>query len=754
MLLESSLISEGLRRYRDLRVRRKLILIIGLAIAFAVLFAGTAVLAYESRTFKPRSLQTARTQAEILGEIMVPPLLFRDSNTAAGYLSTLGYWKDVKEAAVYNAQGALFATYRRNSNLPSNPPAQAPESGARFGSRSLDYSSPVSGDGHADIGTIWLNVDLPPLFARLPQYGIMFTVITLSLLAVAVLLERALKYSVSAPITSLAGTALSVIEKQDYSLRAAPYGRDEIGNLTGAFNLMLQAIEQRNLSLRESEERFSKAFHASPTPMSILRVEDGMFIDINESSLEMLGFTREEVIGRSPMQLGIIDAKQFERLAGTMESQGAIRNLEFSITMKTGEKRDALASIEAIEIGGWKCFLATSNDITERKLVEEQLRQSQKMEAIGRLAGGIAHDFNNLLTAINGYSALALQSMDPSHPLFEFLGEILKAGQRAAALTKQLLAYGRKQILEPKLWDLSSIVRDMQAMLIRLIGEDVIFVADLKSNIGQAKVDRGQVEQIILNLVINARDAMPEGGRLTLETGHVILDHTDSMTHFEAYPGAYLVLTVSDTGVGMTPDVQAKIFEPFFTTKDVAKGTGLGLSVVYGIVKQSGGSISVDSEPGRGTTFRVFFPEAERLEDRTADLSPKDEGTGYGGFETILLVEDEQSVRKFTRLALENLGYRVLEAGNGIEALGRLKADSARVHLVITDVVMPEMGGLDLADRIHADLPALPVLFVTGYPEHGFQRAKELKAGEMVLQKPYNPPELARMVRESLKKEG
>ncbi|HEY0708738.1 MAG TPA: ATP-binding protein, partial [Polyangia bacterium] len=398
-------------------------------------------------------------------------------------------------------------------------------------------------------------------------------------------------------------------------------------------------------------------------------------------------------------------------------------------------------------------------DLTPLKHAEEQLRQSQKMEAIGRLTGGIAHDFNNLLAVINGYSHLALAEMGSAHPLHHLLKEILNAGERAASLTKQLLVYSRRQIFEPKLWNLNAIVSDMSVMLERLIGEDIVLTTTLNPVSGWIKADRSQVEQILLNLVVNARDAMPEGGRLEVESGTFYLDEEYTRHHPGVVPGAYVMLRVSDTGVGMTPAVMAHIFEPFFTTKEAGKGTGLGLSVVFGIVKESGGHIdlvsqTVDATEGvrlhghSGTTFRIYFPRADAPEDGMVESLPIE--SPYRGTETVLLVEDERAVREFVCRALESMGYKVLQAANGREAVEKMSRPHEPIDIVITDVVMPNMGGRELADRLTRLLPGLPVIFISGYLEQPVLRNDDSEREERFLQKPFNPMHLALTIRELL----
>jgi PAS domain S-box-containing protein len=755
MTMGSGWAAKGMASFRAIPIRIKMTILIVLAIAFAILVAGAAVLVYESRTFEPRSLEKVANQADILAEVLVPSLLFQDSVAASEYLATLRHWKEIRAAAVYDGQGNLFAGYRIQGAGPVRFPAVAPEPGAEFLPRDLIYCAIVSKRGDGAIGYLWLDQELLPLYARLPQYGIMFAVVTLSLAAVGMVLGLALKRSVTSPITSLSGTARSVIEKRDYGLRAVVRSRDEIGNLTEVFNLMLQGIEERDGSLRKSEERFSKAFLASPIPITIVRVSDSRVLDISPSNLALLGYTREEALGRTVAELGMVAEEQRAQIATRMLEQGSIRKMEMKIGTKSGAKRDILLSIERIEVSGEDCFLITSDDITDRIQAEEGLRQSQKMEAIGRLAGGIAHDFNNLLTVIVGYSTMGLDGLPESHRLYRPLWQVLRAGQRAEELTRQLLAYSRKQVLEFKLWDLNAIIADLEGMLQRLISEDIELSSLPAVSPCLAMVDRGQVEQVVLNLAVNARDAMPGGGKLILHTAIERLEKSYD-SQLEVKPGSYVVLSVSDTGHGMLPEVQARLFEPFFTTKEVGKGTGLGLSVVYGIVKQSGGTLSVHSEPGFGTTFRIYFPEAvgnigDTVMDATEAGEMKEgEEKDLRGKETILLVEDETMVREFVRRVLEAQGYRVLEAANGVEALARFDDPATLVHLVITDMVMPDMGGRVLSARLAEKAPGLPVLFVSGYSDLGIQQKSGVEPGDRFLQKPFTPAHLVRMVRESL----
>ena len=388
------------------------------------------------------------------------------------------------------------------------------------------------------------------------------------------------------------------------------------------------------------------------------------------------------------------------------------------------------------------------------RVSEEQLRQSQKLEAVGQLAGGIAHDFNNLLTVIRGYSDLMLVSLDRADPQRVHLEAIKDAADRAASLTRQLLAFSRKQVLQPKVLDLNALVTNVNQMLQRMIGEDIDLAIVLRSDLGHVKADPGQLEQVIMNLVVNARDAMPQGGQLTIETANVELDEAYARRHAAVQPGPYVMLTVSDTGHGMDAKTQARIFEPFFTTKGPGQGTGLGLSTVYGIVKQSGGSVWVYSEPGHGTTFRIYLQRVQEQVEAPQAPSP---GASPHETETVLLAEDDKTVRTLVRMVLQEHGYTVLAAPHGVEALRISEAHQGVIHLLVTDVVMPGMNGRELAQRLALARPDMKVLYVSGYTDDVIIRHGVLEAGIAFLQKPFTPDVLARKVRDVLdagKQEG
>ncbi len=518
--------------------------------------------------------------------------------------------------------------------------------------------------------------------------------------------------------------------------------------------------KQAEEALRKSEEKFQKLFDEAPVGYMELDSQ-GRIAHVNRTELNLLGYSAGEMLGRPIWEF--IAEETIARQSITAKLAGSIP-LAHGFE-RTFRRKDGMALPLLIEEtfnrdaeGNVKGINTTHQDITERKRSEkemadlqEQLRQSQKMEAVGRLAGGIAHDFNNILTAINGYTDLCLFDLKEDGPVRANLKEIKKGSERAVGLIRQLLAFSRRQILEMKILDLNSLLLNLEKMLQRILGEDVELITTLAQDLGRVRVDPGQVEQVVMNLVVNARDAMPSGGKLTIETANVELDETYSYSHISVTPGHYVELSISDTGVGISREMQENIFEPFFTTKEKGKGTGLGLSTVYGIVKQSGGNIWVYSEPGQGATFKIYLPRVEEeLDDvklqRNVHLLPR-------GSETILLVEDEASVRDLAVRLLKQQGYTVWEAANGEEAL-RIVHEHAgeRIHLLLTDVVMPQVGGKDLAERLKSSMPDLRVLFTSGYTDDAIVHRGMLAPGIDFLQKPFSLATLTQKVREVLEK--
>ena len=467
----------------------------------------------------------------------------------------------------------------------------------------------------------------------------------------------------------------------------------------------------------------------------------------------VFGWSAPEAIGRKlsativPPSYRDAHERGLAHLLATGEGPVLNRRLELTGVHRDGREIPVELAITRVEqASGW-LFSAFVRDISERKLLETQLRQAQKMEAVGRLAGGIAHDFNNVLTAIFGYTELVLEELPAGSSVRQDLEEIRKAAQRASALTRQLLAFSRQQVLEPVVLQLNGLVEDVDKMLRRLIGEDIDLRLALAPDLGNVRIDPGQLEQVLMNLVVNARDAMPTGGKLLIETANADLTEQYADLHQPVTPGRYAMLAVSDTGTGMDAQVKARIFEPFFTTKERGKGTGLGLSTVYGIVKQSGGYVWVYSELGRGTTFKIYLPRVDAPAERV--IAPREPGT-LAGTETILLAEDDEMLRRLAKGLLEKLGYRVLDAENAAQALAVAGAHQAPIHLLLADVVMPGASGRELARRLAEQRPATKVLYVSGYTDDAIVHHGMLEPGLNFLQKPFTPDGLARKVREVL----
>jgi two-component system cell cycle sensor histidine kinase/response regulator CckA len=593
-----------------------------------------------------------------------------------------------------------------------------------------------------------------PFIARTAVVGLL--VLVAGTLGVWLLVRR-----VTRPLGEVSRAAAD-FASGDYSRRAPARGGDEIAQMATAFNQMAEQVESSsaaledqaaeleaaNEELRESELRYRALVEYSPDAILVhrnLRLEF-----INDAAARLVGAASPtELIGRS-----ILD---FSHPADRVEAKARInRNADQRETTASFEQRMVTLSgnvvpVETIgmpfTLDGHAAVLTIVRDVSERKRLEEHVRQAQRMEAVGQLAGGVAHDFNNLLTVITSYSAMLLAEEGTSADVRADLEEIKSAADRAAALTRQLLAFSRRQLLQPRVIDLNELTLNIEKMLSRLLREDIDLRTKLDPALGMVHADPGQLEQVIVNLSVNARDAMPDGGLLTIETANVTLDESFGPLP-EAGAGEYVMLAVSDTGHGMTESVKAHLYEPFFTTKETGKGTGLGLSTVYGIVQQSGGSIWVYSEPERGTTFKIYLPIAKTT--RISRDTPVPRLAVSIGSETILLVEDEERVRKAARRILEGSGYTVIEASTGAEAVKICETHPTPIGLVVTDMVMPEMGGRELSAYVGQLRPEAKILFMSGYTEDAALRHNVLAPGAMFLDKPFTPVTLTQKVREAL----
>lgn len=507
---------------------------------------------------------------------------------------------------------------------------------------------------------------------------------------------------------------------------------------------------QAEQELLKAEANFRNLVESSPGIVYLLEPDPPYLPVYISPNIEKYGYTAEEWYSK-PIWSSILYAEDRENATREFEtavSHGFETDFSYRIVARDGsihwwQDNGRFVLDEQGNRIGWQGLIL---DITATKLLEHQLRQSQKLESVGLLAGGIAHDFNNMLTAINGYSELILRKLGKDDPLYFYAEEISKAGQRSATLTNQLLAFSRQQVLNPALVNINDLINDTMKILQRVIGEDIQLKATLNSQIGNTKVDPGQFAQIIMNLAVNARDAMPQGGKLTIETANILLDEEYCRHHLNVSPGIFVMVAVSDTGNGMSEVTKQHIFEPFFTTKDVGLGTGLGLATVHGIVNQSGGNIEVYSEEGVGTTFKVYFPVVSG--DCGKPIPTVDLVRNYVGTETILLVEDEELVRNLSREILKSYGYNVITANNGMEALDLFERQNCTFDLLMTDIVMPQIGGRVLAEKLLEKLPNLLVLFTSGYTDDAVVRHGVIDINTNFIQKPFSPEALAIKVRE------
>jgi PAS domain S-box-containing protein len=524
---------------------------------------------------------------------------------------------------------------------------------------------------------------------------------------------------------------------------------DAHGVLGGCVHVLRDVTDRRRAE--ETLIKLRKAIDASGEVVFMTDPE-GVFTFVNPEFTRLYGYSEEEVVGKTTPRVlknGNRSREEYEEFWKTILNK-QVANMEW--INRTKDKRPV--NVEGCtnpildEHGDIMGFLEIQRDISQRKRLEEDLRQAQKMEAIGQLAGGVAHDFNNLLTIISGYGELLSSRLGSEHPQIGQVKEIQNAADRASGLTRQLLAFGRRQVLAPQVLDLNHVLSNVDKMLRRLIGEDIEILTISPRALGQVKADAGQMEQIIMNLAINARDAMPKGGKLSIETANVILDEAYTRQHISVTPGPYVMLAVSDNGCGMGAETRARIFEPFYTTKELGKGTGLGLATVYGIVKQSGGHIWVYSEPGKGSTFKIYLPRTEE-----AAVRPSNVQTICGdrhGTETVLVVEDDQAIRQLVRGILESKGYKILEAGSGAEALSLCHNHSGAIHVILTDVVMPQMSGPEMALQWLARRPQTKIIYMSGYTNNAICHHGLLDRDLAFIEKPFTPQALENKVREVL----
>ena len=622
------------------------------------------------------------------------------------------------------------------------------------------------------VGYVHLGLTQDGLRRRMHAFFLSMLLVTSFLVALSITIAIFIARRIVSPVKELKLAAQDIAEGK-LDRRIAITTRDEIADLGRAFNDMgeqlqlyyeqaekhtgeLTAAVQRmgreiverkrtEEALRESEKKYRVLFEESKDVIFISDLEP-RFLDINRAGVQLLGYSsKQELLAIDLGRDLYADPVENLKIQQRLQEQGVLSDHEVVLRRKNGERLDVLMTAEAVfdAWGVMTTYRGVFHDVTEKRTLEQQLVQSQKMEAVGRLAGGIAHDFNNILSAIIGFSHLALMKLPDSHPAVEHVKIIADAGERAAELTRQLLAFSRKQVLEIKVVNLNSIIENLARMLGRMVGETVALNLELQRPLGNILADTGQMEQVLMNLLVNARDAMPSGGRIAIATAEQCL-----AGHEEQNIGAgrYAVLSFADTGTGMPPEVQARIFEPFFTTKGTGKGTGLGLSTVYGIVKQHNGHITVRSGPGKGTTFTLYFPLVDQAVEKPEQ---RKSAAPMGGTETVLVVDDEPSIRQLLRETLEPMGYRVLEASSGVEAAQCSDAFRETIDLLVTDVVMPGMNGMRLAEILRQRRDGIKVIFISGYADEAMAQAGA-GSEQVLLKKPLTPHMVMQKCREVL----
>jgi len=627
----------------------------------ALLAASAVFVIHEALSFRYSLLDELTVQADMIGNNSTVALAFNSRKDATEILGALTAAPNIVQAAVYAANGALFAAYHRPAEHEQPVPLTSPRDGAVFGIGKLSLVRPIRLDRER-IGSIYIQSDLRDFYSRMSWHaGISAIALAASLLLAFLLLSR-LQKTITAPILELVRLTGAVSTGKDYSLRSAVVREDETGSLAAGFNEMLAQIQIRDEELKKYQEQ-----------------------------------------------------------------------LEKRVALRTDELAGANKQLQ--------------NELAERKRTEDQLRHAQRMEAVGRLAGGVAHDFNNILTAIIGYGALLQMRIPVGDPLRHNVDEILESANRAAALTHSLLAFSRKQALNPKPVDLPKVMERVAKLLQRLIGEDITLVRKGVTENLVVVADSSQLEQVLMNLATNARDAMPKGGQLILETKRMALDEQFIATHEYIKPGVYALIMVSDTGTGMDRMTAARAFEPFFTTKDMGKGTGLGLSIVHGIVKQHEGYVNVYSEPDHGTTFKIYLPlaEAEAAAGKQASKPELKQGT-----ETILMAEDDATIRRLTRSVLESAGYTVIEAVDGLDAIEKMRQHRDAIKLLLLDVIMPNKNGREVYEESIRVIPGVKILFISGYTADILHDKGPSNSENKIITKPVSPAELLNKIREIL----
>gem|GEM_PF-1182112 len=779
-----------MRVVKDISIKRKLICIIMLTSIVALLSASIAFGVYDMITLRRIMVRDIFMLSQIMGANSTAALAFNDPKAAAENLEAFKSNPHIVASCIYDSEGRVFASYLRSDMAGRHTLPALQHAGYHFGSDYLTMFGTVDLD-NKPIGVICVQYDLEELNSRMLSYSGIAIIIVLTVSGFALFMSSKLQRVISMPILSLAKTAKLISQEKRYSLRAEKYGQDEIGVLIDGFNEMLSEIQLRDAELERQrvllevqvEERTAELSGANEELLAeiqertraeeALRVAEKTFRNLletiqlvailldcegnvtfcNDYLLNLTDWGKEELLGRNWFDLFIPDNKREKAkmaFSSVIKGKREVLYSEDSIVTRGGSERliswnnAVLHDLEG-KIAG---TASIGIDITEQKNLEAQLRQAQKMEAVGQLAGGVAHDFNNILQAIMGYGSLLLMKMNGDATMRHCVDQILEASKKAAEVTRSLLAFSRKQIMNPRPVDLNDIVRGIEKLLSRLISEDIEITISLTNKNVLCVADAGQIEQVLMNLTTNARDAMPKGGRLIIETGAIDLDDAFIRSHGYGKRGRFALLTVSDTGVGLKQDEIEKIFDPFYTTKETGKGTGLGLAMAYGIVQQHGGYINVYSELDQGTTFRIYLPAAQIKEEIA--IASSAEPPPVGGSETILVVEDDEMLRELSKTVLTENGYKVILARDGQEAVEKFIDHRDAIQLAIIDMIMPKKNGKEAYSEMIKIRSDIKVLFASGYTCERIDALSLSKEELHFINKPVSPKQLLRKVREIL----
>ena len=772
---------------KDLPIKHKLVLICMLTTASALLLASVTFISSELISLRHSMVDNLCGAAEATASNVKSALAFQDNKSAEEIIGTLKAMNDVRMALVYDGKGKLFAAYRRDSLIAD--PSSIPPLGRdlhQFGLKGIDLYHPITLDDEP-VGTVYIRADMSHFYSRVTRYAVTLFGVMGICLSMSYLLAARLRQTVAGPIEELAVVMGTISQNKDYSLRAAIRSRDEIGSLAEGFNEMVANIQthekelegyRKNLeglvekrtaqltetniqlqselserlraenALAESEFLYRTIFETTGNANLIVGAGE-VVIMVNTAFEKLSGYTREEIEGKKKwpefFAPDVLDQMRHYREQRKVSKEGVPLAYETRFVMRQGSVCDVYLS--TANVPGSPLSVASLLDLTDFKRLEAQLYQSQKIEAIGQLAGGVAHDFNNILTAIIGYASLLKMGMTGDDPMRAYADSVLTSAERAAHLTQGLLAFSRKQVIAPKPMKLNAVIKNVERLLVRLIGEHIELKTAYATEDISVFADSGQIEQVLMNLATNARDSMRDGGTFSIKTEQTIRDDAPSGNAGLEKQGKYALITVSDSGGGMDEKTMEHIFEPFFTTKEVGKGTGLGLSIVYGIIKQHNGHIEVHSKQGKGTTFKIYLP---LIKFEVTETKVKKVRQPTGGSEKILLAEDDAQSRALIKEVLERFGYTIVEAADGDDALERFMEQKEGISLVILDVIMPKKDGRTVYNKIKEIDPAMKALFISGYTADIIHRKGIYEDNINFLSKPVLPYDLAIKIREIL----